>query len=149
MKSSAKATIISALERNESKKIKPNKKFKRCSPQKTDYPKTNFNPSFKFNCSVSMDENCQFLRISKLPLKESKQNQKKNSLQIQKKKKKIKEFKLLPIAAWINYKNYLANCFLSISFFFKKVCQFKNFSLLKKILANFLFLLFNFRTNNK
>lgn len=32
---------------------------------RTDYPK--ISPSFKFNCSVSMDENSN-LRVSKLPL---------------------------------------------------------------------------------
>ena len=54
---SAKATIISALERNES----------RGSHQRSDFP--NLDPYCQFNCLVSMDENSN-LQISKVPLKE-------------------------------------------------------------------------------
>ena len=54
---SAKATIFSSLERNES----------RGAHQRSDFPK--LVPSCKFNCLVSMDENSN-LKISKSPLKE-------------------------------------------------------------------------------
>ena len=54
---SAKATIISALQRNES----------RGAHQRSDFPI--LDPSCKFNCLVSMDENSN-LKISKLNLKE-------------------------------------------------------------------------------
>ena len=54
---SAKATILSALQRNES----------RGAHQRNDFPK--IDPTFKFNCLVSMDENSN-LKISKLPHKE-------------------------------------------------------------------------------
>ena len=54
---SAKATIISAIEREES----------RGAHQRSDFPK--LNPKFKFNCLVGMDENDN-LEIFKLPLKE-------------------------------------------------------------------------------
>ena len=61
---SAKATIISALERNES----------RGAHQRSDFPK--LKTSFQFNTLVSMDENHN-LKISKLPLKELDENLKK------------------------------------------------------------------------
>ena len=54
---SAKATIVSALCRNES----------RGAHQRSDFPI--IDPSFKFNCLVSMDENGD-LKISKRPQKE-------------------------------------------------------------------------------
>ncbi len=54
---SAKATIVSSLERNES----------RGAHQRSDFPK--LVPSCQFNCLVSMDENSN-LKISKSPLKE-------------------------------------------------------------------------------
>ena len=54
---SAKATILSALERNES----------RGAHQRSDFPKIDI--SFRFNCLVNMDENSN-LKISKVPLKE-------------------------------------------------------------------------------
>ena len=53
---SAKATIISALERNES----------RGAHQRSDFP--DLDPHCQFNCLVSMDENSN-LKISKSPLK--------------------------------------------------------------------------------
>ena len=53
----AKATIISALERNES----------RGAHQRSDFPM--LKPSYRFNCLVSMDENNN-LKISKVPIKE-------------------------------------------------------------------------------
>ena len=58
---SAKATIISALQRNES----------RGAHQRSDYPI--LDPSCQFNCLVSMDEDGN-LKISKLPLKELNDN---------------------------------------------------------------------------
>ena len=58
---SAKATIISALQRNES----------RGAHQRSDYPM--LDPSYQFNCLVSMDEDGN-LKISKLPLKELNEN---------------------------------------------------------------------------
>ncbi|WP_288239814.1 FAD-dependent oxidoreductase [uncultured Prochlorococcus sp.] len=61
---SAKATIISALEREES----------RGAHQRSDF--TNLNSKFKFNCLISMDENNN-LKISKVPLKELKDTLKK------------------------------------------------------------------------
>ena len=61
---SAKATIISAILRNES----------RGAHQRSDYPR--LDPSCQFNCLVSMDENSN-LKISKLPLKELTENLKK------------------------------------------------------------------------
>ena len=59
---SAKATIISALQRNES----------RGAHQRSDFPI--LDPSYKFNCLISMDENHN-LKISKLPLKELNEEQ--------------------------------------------------------------------------
>jgi len=60
---SGKATIISALERNES----------RGSHQRNDFPL--INPTFKFNCIISMDEDNN-LKISKAPLKSLNEKQK-------------------------------------------------------------------------
>ncbi len=61
---SAKATICSALQRNES----------RGAHQRSDYP--NLDPSCQFNCIVSIDENSN-LKISKVPIKELNEKQKK------------------------------------------------------------------------
>ena len=61
---SAKATIISALERNES----------RGAHQRSDFPKLNI--SCNFNCLVRLDENSN-LKITKVPLKELNEKQKK------------------------------------------------------------------------
>tara|TARA_Y100001933_G_scaffold24758_1_gene20889 strand:+ start:1293 stop:3047 length:1755 start_codon:yes stop_codon:yes gene_type:complete len=61
---SAKATILSALERNES----------RGAHQRSDFPKLDHD--CKFNCLVSMDQNSN-LKISKVPLKKLKVNLKK------------------------------------------------------------------------
>jgi len=61
---SAKATILSSLERKES----------RGAHQRSDFPK--LKPNFKFNCLVKMDENSN-LRISKVPLKELNEKHKK------------------------------------------------------------------------
>jgi len=58
---SAKATIISALERTES----------RGAHQRSDFPR--LDPLCKFNCLVNMDPNSN-LKISKLPLKELNEN---------------------------------------------------------------------------
>ena len=58
---SAKATVISALQRNES----------RGAHQRSDYPI--IEPKCQFNCLVSMDENFN-LKISKSPLKELNEN---------------------------------------------------------------------------
>ncbi len=60
---SAKATIVSALERNES----------RGAHQRSDFPI--LNPSCQFNCLVSMDDSSN-LKISKVPLKELTEEQK-------------------------------------------------------------------------
>ena len=60
---SAKATIASSLERNES----------RGAHQRSDFPR--IDSTYKFNCVVSMDENTD-LKISKVPLKELNENQK-------------------------------------------------------------------------
>ena len=61
---SAKATIVSALQRNES----------RGAHQRSDFPL--LDPLFQFNCVVSMDEDNN-LKISKVPLKELNKEQKK------------------------------------------------------------------------
>ena len=61
---SAKATFISAIQREES----------RGAHQRSDYQK--IEPKCQFNCLVSMDENFN-LKISKSPLKELNQNLKK------------------------------------------------------------------------
>ena len=60
---SAKATIISALQRNES----------RGAHQRSDFPR--LDPLCQFNCLVSMDENSN-LKTSKIPLKELNEKQK-------------------------------------------------------------------------
>ncbi len=60
---SGQATIISALERHES----------RGSHQRKDFPL--INPSFKFNCMISMDKNSN-LKISKVHVKVLNENQK-------------------------------------------------------------------------
>jgi len=60
---SAKATIISALQRNES----------RGAHQRSDFPI--LDPLCQFNCLVSMDDNSN-LKISKVPLKELNEEQK-------------------------------------------------------------------------
>ena len=60
---SAKATILSALQRNES----------RGSHQRSDF--LSLNPSCEFNCLVSMDDNSNF-EISKVPLKKLNDEQK-------------------------------------------------------------------------
>ena len=54
---SAEATILSALERNES----------RGSHQRSDFKETD--PSFAFNCLIQMDLTSQKLKVSKSPLK--------------------------------------------------------------------------------
>ena len=61
---SAKATIISAIERTES----------RGAHQRSDFP--DLNPAFEFNCLVSMDEH-KNLKTSKIPLKHLNDNFKK------------------------------------------------------------------------
>ena len=58
---SAKATILSALQRTES----------RGAHQRSDFPK--IDSSSQYNCLVSMDINSN-LRISKVPLKELNEN---------------------------------------------------------------------------
>jgi len=58
---SAKATIISALERNES----------RGAHQRSDFP--DLDPNCQYNCLVKMEDN-NILKISKLPLKELNKN---------------------------------------------------------------------------
>ena len=60
---SAKATIVSALQRNES----------RGAHQRSDFPL--LDPLFQFNCVVSMDDDNN-LKISKVPLKELNKEQK-------------------------------------------------------------------------
>ena len=60
---SAKATIVSALKRNES----------RGAHQRSDFPL--LDPLFKFNCVVSMDDDDN-LKIAKVPLKELNEEQK-------------------------------------------------------------------------
>jgi len=60
---SAKATIVSALQRNES----------RGAHQRSDFPL--LDPLFEFNCLVSMDDDAS-LKISKVPLKELNEEQK-------------------------------------------------------------------------
>tara|TARA_Y100000991_G_scaffold158243_1_gene120714 strand:+ start:1 stop:936 length:936 start_codon:yes stop_codon:yes gene_type:complete len=60
---SAKATIVSAIQRNES----------RGAHQRSDFPM--LDPSCQFNCVVSMDDNSN-LKISKVPLKVLNEDQK-------------------------------------------------------------------------
>ncbi len=60
---SAKATIVSALQRNES----------RGAHQRSDFPL--LDPLFKYNCLVIMDDDNN-LKISKVPLKELSEEQK-------------------------------------------------------------------------
>ena len=60
----AKATIISALERNES----------RGAHQRSDFQR--LNPTLKFNCVVSMNKNGN-LKVSRVPLKDLRGNLKK------------------------------------------------------------------------
>ena len=60
---SAKATILSALQRNES----------RGAHQRSDFPL--LDPLCQFNCLISMDNNSN-LKISKVPLKELTEEQK-------------------------------------------------------------------------
>ena len=60
---SAKSTIVSALQRNES----------RGAHQRSDFPL--LDPLFQFNCAVSMDDDNN-LKISKVPLKELNKEQK-------------------------------------------------------------------------
>ena len=55
---SAKATFLSALNRNES----------RGAHHRSDFPE--LNPSFNFNCLVSIDNKNNDLKVSKIPLKE-------------------------------------------------------------------------------
>ena len=61
---SAKATIVSALQRNES----------RGAHQRSDFPL--LDPLFQFNCVVSLDDDNN-LKISKVPIKELSEEQKK------------------------------------------------------------------------
>ena len=77
---SAKATILTALQRNES----------RGAHQRSDFPK--LDPLCQFNCLVSMDENSN-LKISKLPLK--KLNEKLKKVISNKKKDEDIKHKLL------------------------------------------------------
>ena len=79
---SAKATIISALARNES----------RGSHQRSDFP--NLNKDFNFNCVVNMDRNNNSLNLSKFPIKVLNEDLKKiirNAKKEEEKKEKLLE----------------------------------------------------------
>ena len=79
---SAKATIISALAREES----------RGAHQRSDFPDLNLD--FNFNCAVTMDKNNGNLSISKIPLKRLNENLKamvQNNIREEEKKEKLLE----------------------------------------------------------
>jgi len=79
---SAKATIISALAREES----------RGAHQRSDFP--DLNRDFNFNCLVTIDESNSNLKISKIPLKRLNENLKsmvQNNIREEEKKEKLLE----------------------------------------------------------